>query len=146
MKASAVQGHLSPADQGAEVGCGVTEAHLEHRLLVAVGKRLRRSRLSRGFTQQRLADAAGVSRSAVAQWETGRMSYGSRLRAIATALTIPLRELRPGDRPDDPSSTPHNARTSDDEDVLIRCYRSLDHTDQACILRLVHRLTLLAAE
>ena len=37
-----------------------------------IGTRIRAARRERGLTQDDLADQVGVSRSAVAQWETGR--------------------------------------------------------------------------
>ena len=39
---------------------------------VQIGERIRAARQERGWTQEQLAEAVGVSRSAVAQWETGR--------------------------------------------------------------------------
>ena len=39
---------------------------------VQIGERIRKARQDRGWTQEQLAEAVGVSRSAVAQWETGR--------------------------------------------------------------------------
>ena len=140
-----MRGRSPHADQQGGGDCQVSDTYLARQMLAVAGERLRASRLARGLTQQRLADAAGVSRSAVAQWETGRMSYGGRLGAIATALTMSSHELGPSDQPDDRSATPDDAWTSDEEDVLIRCYRSLDRTDQGCFLRLVRRLTLCEA-
>ena len=37
-----------------------------------IGARIRTAREEQGWTQDQLAEAVGVSRSAVAQWETGR--------------------------------------------------------------------------
>ncbi len=37
-----------------------------------IGTRIRSTRRERNMTQDELADRVGVSRSAVAQWETGR--------------------------------------------------------------------------
>ena len=104
------------------------------------GDRLRRLRRARGLTQEDLAEATGVSRSAVAQWETGRAGHLSRLRQIAEALDVPVRELRrPGSDP-----IPFSAGApSREEGELLRNFRSLDAQDQVCFSHLVRRLTMI---
>ena len=56
------------------------------------GERIRARRLARGMTLGQLAEAVGVSRQAVHQWETGRC-LPSCPRAVAEALDLPLDEL-----------------------------------------------------
>lgn len=41
-------------------------------LVVAIGKRVKMMRAAHGLTQQALADKLGLSRAAVAQWESGQ--------------------------------------------------------------------------
>ena len=66
---------------------------------VSAGERIKTLRRSRGWTQDQLAQATGVSRSAVAQWETGRAGFGAKARLIAEALDVPVRQLQPGHTP-----------------------------------------------
>ena len=36
-----------------------------------IGKRIRETRLSKGYTQEDVANALGITRQAVARWESG---------------------------------------------------------------------------
>lgn len=38
---------------------------------VDIGKRIRETRLSKGYTQEDVANALGITRQAVARWESG---------------------------------------------------------------------------
>ena len=63
----------------------------------SIGARIRRARRDLGWTQQQLADAIGVCRSAVAQWETDRSGQElENLSRVATALDIDLEWLIDG--------------------------------------------------
>ena len=54
-----------------------------------IGARIRMARRERGLTQDDLADQVGVSRSAVAQWETGRTGQiTGNLSRIADVLEV----------------------------------------------------------
>jgi len=59
-----------------------------------IGERIRQLRLEKGWTQETLANLLGVSRLAVARWETGerrpRKKYLDKLAAI---LGLPMEEL-----------------------------------------------------
>lgn len=51
-------------------------------------------RKSRGFTQQALAQAVGLTQGAVAHWESGRRQPPlAMLRKIAEALGVDVRDL-----------------------------------------------------
>lgn len=57
---------------------------------------LKRYREQEGLTQHELGDLLGVSRTAVARWETGRRKVGrGSLADIGTKTGIPAKELRP---------------------------------------------------
>ena len=103
------------------------------------GARIRSIRRARGLTQDQLAQATGVSRSAVAQWETGRAGFGAKVRAIATALDVSLRELQQG-AGDGVGLRRDPADMNGEETSLLRHFRELSRDDQACILRLARRL------
>ena len=54
-----------------------------------LGEVIRRARLRRGWTQDQLADALGVQRSYVSQWETGARKWPQEhVRAIADTLGL----------------------------------------------------------
>ncbi len=61
---------------------------------VRPGRRVRLARLARQLSQQQLADAAGVTRQAVAGVEAGRFDPSLRVALrLATALGVPVEEL-----------------------------------------------------
>lgn len=63
--------------------------------------RLNTMRRSRGMSQQALADALGVSRSAVSMWELGsREPDYETLEAIADIFNVPMSALINGDEPE----------------------------------------------
>ena len=121
------------------LGAGRPEASVDE--MRRAGARLRTVRRTRGLTQGELATATGVSRSAVAQWETGRASCGGRLRAIAAALNVPIRELQTAPRSVGAKRSPIEASSVNENDhEFIRLLRLLDGDDQARIFELARRL------
>ncbi len=62
---------------------------------IAVGKRLRELRESKGLTQEELGKRAGLHRVHVTQWESGRYPDPrlETLRRLAKALGVSLGEL-----------------------------------------------------
>src|SRR4051794_32796311 len=62
-----------------------------------IGGRIRTAREDQGWTQDQLAEAVGVSRSAVAQWETGRAGQiTTNLTRVASALGVGVEFLMYG--------------------------------------------------
>jgi len=101
-----------------------------------MGIRIREVRRERGWTQDRLANAVGVSRSAVAQWETGRAGQvTTNLTRVAEMLEVGVEYLMYGDdkRP------PAEARLGD-ELALLRLYRECSAEDRQLLLRTARRL------
>jgi transcriptional regulator with XRE-family HTH domain len=97
-----------------------------------VGDRIRHSRLDRGWTQQDLADAVGVSRSAVAQWETDRAGQlRDNLGRIAGVLGVSSELLLRGRE---------TQTASGDELALLRLYRAAAPDDRQLLLRTAKRL------
>jgi XRE family aerobic/anaerobic benzoate catabolism transcriptional regulator len=65
-------------------------------LLSAIGERVRKLRLSRGWTQSQFAERAQLSPRFLAQLEAGQGNISiSRLAQVAEALHLPLRQLIP---------------------------------------------------
>lgn len=63
-------------------------------ICVIIGRRIRKLRLKRGWTQQILADHAELTREHISAVETARSEPGLRaLERIAEALESPLSEL-----------------------------------------------------
>ena len=114
-----------------------------HTVAVSAGERIKALRRSRGWTQDQLAQATGVSRSAVAQWETGRAGFGAKARLIAEALDVPVRQLQPGHHPDPPMRLRDPTPVSSEEVALLRHFRELDADDQACVIHVASKLATL---
>jgi transcriptional regulator with XRE-family HTH domain len=101
-----------------------------------IGQRIRAARRDRRQTQDELADQVGVSRSAVAQWETGRTGQVTgNLSRIAAALEVSVEYLMNGD---DKRAT-GEARQGD-ELALLRLYRECEPEDRQILLRTARRL------
>jgi transcriptional regulator with XRE-family HTH domain len=98
-----------------------------------VGSRIRALRHSQGMTQEDLAAACDVSRSAVAQWETDRAGQlRDNITRIADALATTIEYLLQGERP--------QSDVTGDELALLRLYRACDPEDRSFLLRTAHKL------
>ena len=103
-----------------------------------IGTRIKEVRQERRWTQDQLAQAVGVSRSAVAQWETGRAGQiTGNLTRIAATLEVGVEYLMHGSD----KLAPAEVRLGD-ELALLRLYRECGPEDRQVILRLARRLTL----
>ena len=103
---------------------------------VQIGARIRDARQDKGWTQERLAASVGVSRSAVAQWETGRAGQlTGHLSRIAEVLDVGIEHLTHGRTRRAPS---HSG--SGDELAVLRIYRELPPDDRQLLLRTARRL------
>lgn len=101
-----------------------------------IGLRIRDVRRERGWTQDDLANAVGVSRSAVAQWETGRSGQiTGNLTRIAASLGVGEEYLMHGED----KRVPTEANTGD-ELALLRLYRTCSPEDRQLLLRTARRL------
>lgn len=66
-------------------------------ICIQVGTRIRELRTGKGWTQQILADHAGIERAHLARLEEGKREAGlMMLEKIATALDVSLSELLKG--------------------------------------------------
>jgi transcriptional regulator with XRE-family HTH domain len=101
-----------------------------------IGTRIRAARRDRKLTQDDLAELVGVSRSAVAQWETGRAGQVTgNLSRIAGALEINVEYLMYGD-----DKRAAGEVRQGDELALLRLYRECDPDDRQMLLRTARRL------
>jgi transcriptional regulator with XRE-family HTH domain len=101
-----------------------------------IGTRIRAVRRERGLTQDDLADQVGVSRSAVAQWETGRTGQVTgNLSRIAAALGVAVEYLMVGD-----DKRAAGEVRQGDELALLRLYRECEPEDRQMLLRTARRL------
>jgi len=100
------------------------------------GARIKAARIAAGLTQEGLADLVGVSRSAVAQWETDRAGQvGGNLARIAEALAVSVGHLLTG------GPREGTARAEDATELaLLRLYRTCTGADRAFLLRTATRL------
>jgi transcriptional regulator with XRE-family HTH domain len=100
-----------------------------------VGARIRAARQARGLTQSDLAAAVGVSRSAVAQWETDRAGQvRGNLTRIAAVLGVSVEYLLHGRAA--AGEGPENAT----EMALLHLYRACTEEDRAFLMRTAMRL------
>lgn len=107
-----------------------------------LGARIRACRLAQGLTQDQLARAVGVTRSAVAQWETGRAGQiGSNLARIARILGTSAATLLSGEQEAGAAPAPLRG----DEMALLRAYRDCAPEDRALLVRTAVRLARQAA-
>jgi transcriptional regulator with XRE-family HTH domain len=98
-----------------------------------VGARIRAFRQALGLTQDQLASACGVSRSAVAQWETDRAGQlRGNISLVAEALQISVEQLLHGERLE--------RGMTGDEMALLRLYRASDPEGRALLLRTARKL------
>ncbi len=104
-----------------------------------MGERIRHSRLARGMTQADLATAVGVSRSAVAQWETDRAGQvQANLVRVAGALGVSVGHLLVGPiGPALPEASTANAA----ELALLRLYRACTAADRQLVMQTAIRLS-----
>ncbi|MDE2516960.1 MAG: helix-turn-helix transcriptional regulator [Rhodospirillales bacterium] len=102
----------------------------------AVGARIRAARLALGLTQDQLAERINVSRSAVAQWETGRAGQlTGNLARIAATLGVGVEHLLHGS---DKRAAFH--ADTGDEAAILRLYRACGPEDRQILLRTAKRL------
>ncbi len=108
-------------------------------LLRAGGERLRLVRRARGLSQDDLARAVGVSRSAVAQWETGRAGCSTHVDAISSALQVLPRELLP-QRGSEKIVPLDLGQATRQEAEVIRLFQEIDLNAQSWLLGIMRRL------
>lgn len=103
----------------------------------AIGTRIAEIRRQRGITQEGLAEAVGVSRSAVAQWETGRAGQVTgNLTRVAEVLGVHVAVLLGARQATGGAGT----KLKTDEASLIKLYRACATADRQAILRTARRL------
>lgn len=108
-----------------------------------LGARIRAARLAQGLTQDQLAREVGVTRSAVAQWETGRAGQvGGNLARVARALGTSAAYLLSGEQEAGAAPLPLRG----DEMALLRAYRECAPDDRALLVRTAVRLARVAAK
>lgn len=101
-----------------------------------IGHRLRDERRHRGLTQDQLARHVGVSRSAVAQWETGRAGQlTGHLARVAAVLDTSVEYLMHGADKRAPLQAVRG-----DELAMLRLYRECEPEDRQILLRMARRL------
>ena len=100
-----------------------------------IGARIRTAREEQGWTQDQLAVEVGVSRSAVAQWETGRAGQvTTNLTRVAAVLGVGVEHLMYGRD----KVAPGHPQTAD-ELAILRLYRECGPADRQLLLHTARR-------
>ncbi len=101
-----------------------------------VALRIREARRALGFTQDELARRVGVSRSAIAQWETDRTGQvRANLARVAAVLGVSVGYLMTGER----AVGLVNVETAD-ERALLSLYREIREPGRSELLRNARRM------
>jgi transcriptional regulator with XRE-family HTH domain len=101
-----------------------------------IGTRIKALRREKGLSQDDLARQVGVSRSAVAQWETGRTGQVTgNLSRIAGALDASVEFLVYGNDKTGPGTL-----SQGDELAMLRLYRECEPEDRQTLLHIARRL------
>ena len=104
-------------------------------LLRRVGQRVADARRARGFSQEALAEAAGLEAVTLSRWETGDRALSlSALARIARELDLGLGDLLDVDR--DIPTVQHDP----DEAELLRSYAAMPRARRRLLLRLSKEL------
>jgi transcriptional regulator with XRE-family HTH domain len=102
-----------------------------------IGARIAAARRARGWTQGELAEQVGVSRSAVAQWETGRAGQVTvNLSRIAAVLEVGVEHLMHGED----KRAPVQAINAE-ETAMLRLFRACTADDRQILLQTARRLS-----
>ena len=104
--------------------------------VLTLGARIRALRRARGLTQDRLASSTGVSRSAVAQWESDRAGHSAgMLRRIAEVLGVSVGVLRNGWE-----NSSQQAPLTPQEIALLRLYRGCSPEDRSVLMHVAEKI------
>ena len=111
-----------------------------------IGARIRMARERLGLTQAGLAAQVGVTRSAVAQWETGRAGQvGGHLTQIASVLGVGVEHLLLGGAARSLAEEFSDSALTGDELAILRLYRTCSSDDRALLLRMARRFAVTGA-
>lgn len=104
---------------------------------MTIGERLRILRSEQGITQQQLADRAGISRSNINTWESGKsLPLPDGLIALADCFGCSIDYLL-GRESEDGMIVLKTDQYSDDEQEFIKLYRQLSNRQKFAALNFV---------
>lgn len=103
---------------------------------LSLGARIRTLRRARGLTQDRLANSTGVSRSAVAQWESDRAGHSAgMLRRVAEVLGVSVSMLRDGW-----DGLSQESILTPQEAMLLQLYRTCGEEDRSVLMHVAEKI------
>ena len=101
-----------------------TDQHLQEEMHVEVGRRIRELRQEKGLLQEELARKAGLSASALSNFEQGRRRISLEwLRKISKVLGVTVSDLIPDSRIRKPLAE------NDEEEGLLSSFRKIGNSD-----------------
>ena len=99
---------------------------------MSIASRLKSARKTANLTQERLAQASGVTQGAIQKVENGKSHRPRKLKKIADVLGVSPAWLLLGEEGSFP--------LSDDEKALLMRFRQLDPEDKTMLISLVDKL------
>lgn len=100
------------------------DQHLQEEMHVEVGRKIRELRQDKGLLQEELARKAGLSASALSNFEQGRRRISLEwLRKISKVLGVTVSDLIPDSRIRKPLAE------NDEEEGLLSSWRQIGNTD-----------------
>ena len=105
---------------------------------MTIGERLRILRMEQGITQQQLADQAGISRSNINTWESGKsLPLPDGLIALANCLGCTVDYLLGRESEEGSVIISRGIELSNDEQEFIKLYRQLSNRQKFAALNFV---------
>jgi transcriptional regulator with XRE-family HTH domain len=96
-----------------------------YRLGMTIGERIKKARLDKGLSLEKLGDLLGVTRQAVNQWEKGESDPAKRIEALSEHLGKPLEYFYGAKRDPDDLADQIAQLDQDQQDIIRRMVKQM---------------------